>query len=191
MVPQCHQSQGVGAWKHCCKKIFGAASGATTSATSQLAGNFCSPLWAPSAPEEDSPFLCITQTTSAILQTPNSFLGLVGRKAGQPAPFSKKPPPTGLAGYNGPPKECFPLHALSPPPIAEQRDNRGGKQRGYIPLALLQPLAGCLLGWLLRCLGLQADSGSRSAEAEGFPTADLESAGREGTKGFTSTYLTS
>lgn len=57
-----------------------------------------------------------------------------------PAPplphFSKKPPPTGLAGYNGPPKECLPLHAPSLLPIGEQREG----QRGCIPLSAPSPL---------------------------------------------------
>ncbi len=61
--------------------------------------------------------------------------------------------------------------------------DRGGTGEG-LHSSVLCPLAGCLLYWLVRCLDLQADSGSRSAEAEGFPTADLESAGTEGmTKG--------
>lgn len=56
---------------------------------------------------------------------------------------------------------------------------RGGNREG-LHSSVLCPLAGRLLDWLVRFLGAQAESGSRSAEAEGFPTADLESAGSEG-----------
>lgn len=123
----------------------------------------------PTLPEED-PLSCV----------------LHKKKTGHPAPFSKKPTPTGLASFNGPPKECLPLRVLSPPPTAEHR----GKRRG-LHSSLLCPLSGCVLDWLVCCLGPQADSGSRSAEVVGFPTADLESAGSEGTTGSYFHYLTS
>lgn len=83
--------------------------------------------------------------TDHICKPPTLFP--VGQKTGYPPPplFSKKPPPTGLAGYNGPPKECLPLHALSPPPIAEQREGR----RAYIPLCSVPSLAVYLTDWFV------------------------------------------
>lgn len=104
----------------------------------------------PLPPRRILPLVSTAQTTSAILQTPNSFFFLLGEKQDTPPPFSKKPPPTGLAGYNGPPKECFPLHALSPPPMAEQRERqRGETERGYIPLCSVPSLAVCLTDWFV------------------------------------------
>lgn len=75
-------------------------------------------------------------------KTPNSFFSCrVENRIPRPPSVKKKkkPPPTGLAGYNGPPKECFPLHALSPPPMAEQRERDGGRQRGVTFLSALSP----------------------------------------------------
>lgn len=111
---------------------------------------------------------------------------LLNKKTGHPAPFNKKPTPTGLASFNGPPKECLRLHELSPPPTADHRGkDRGGNRVGVTFLSALSP------HWLVCCLGPQADSGSRSAEVVGFPTADLESAGSEGMTGSSFHYLTS
>lgn len=95
----------------------------------------------PQPPRRILPLDSTTQATSAILQNPQLFFFLSGRKQDTPPPVSKKkkPPPTGLAGYNGPPKECFPLHALSPLPMAEQRERDGGRQRGVTFLSALSP----------------------------------------------------
>lgn len=98
-------------------------------------------LQTPSAPEEDSPSgLHHTGHICNPAKPPTLFF-LSGRKQDTPPPVSKKkkPPPTGLAGYNGPPKECFPLHALSPLPMAEQRERDGGRQRGVTFLSALSP----------------------------------------------------
>lgn len=129
---------------HFYKQIFEATIGAATSAPSEPAGNSLPPPSCkhPQPPRRILPLDSTTQATSAILQNPQLFFFLSGRKQDTPPPVSKKkkkPPPTGLAGYNGPPKECFPLHALSPPPMAEQRERDGGRQRGVTFLSALSP----------------------------------------------------
>lgn len=70
-------------------------------------------------------------------KNPPTLYSCCAKKTGYPPDphFSKKPPPTGLAGYNGPPKECLPLHAPSLLPIGEQREG----QRGCIPLSAPSP----------------------------------------------------
>lgn len=127
---------------HFYKQIFEATIGAATSAPSEPAGNSPPLLQTPSAPEEDSPSgLHHTGHICNPAKPPTLFF-LSGRKQDTPPPVSKKkkkPPPTGLAGYNGPPKECFPLHALSPLPMAEQRERDGGRQRGVTFLSALSP----------------------------------------------------
>lgn len=96
----------------------------------------------PQPPRRILPLDSTTQATSAILQNPQLFFSCrVENRIPRPPSVKKKkkPPPTGLAGYNGPPKECFPLHALSPPPMAEQRERDGGRQRGVTFLSALSP----------------------------------------------------
>lgn len=96
-------------------------------------------------------------TTSEILQptpqpTPSSF-SPVGQKNRTPRPpLEKKPLPAGLASFNGPPKECLPLHALSPPPMAEHRGKERGKHRGVTFLSALSShwLSARLTGLLFR-----------------------------------------
>lgn len=55
----------------------------------------------------------------------------------------------------------------------DRKRQRGGCRWGYIPLS------GRLTDWFV-VQAKQAESGSLSAETEGFPTADLESAGSQG-----------
>lgn len=132
---------------HFYKQIFEATIGAATSAPSEPAGNSLPPLPPssckhPQPPRRILPLDSTTQATSAILQNPQLFFSCrVENRIPRPPSVKKKkkPPPTGLAGYNGPPKECFPLHALSPPPMAEQRERDGGRQRGVTFLSALSP----------------------------------------------------
>lgn len=54
-----------------------------------------------------------------------------------------------------------------------ERKTKGETERG----TFLAARSDCLRDWLVCCSGSQADSGSRSAVAQAFPTADLEAAG--------------
>ncbi|KAK5929964.1 hypothetical protein CgunFtcFv8_011152 [Champsocephalus gunnari] len=97
---------------------------------------------APPAPKEDSPSRL--HHSDHICNPANSFFPRPAkRKQDTPPPFSRKPPPTGLACYNGPPKECFPLHALSPPLLAELRERRRRNREAAFLCLSPRWLAGC------------------------------------------------